>query len=96
VLGSQSEPRATGHQHLHAGSGGQEISNERGRGQDVLEVVEQEQEVPLPQILRHGLLQTLPRLLTQPEGRRGRRGDERRIRQPRQIDQEGAIGKRFK
>ena len=48
-----------------------------------------------PEILRQGLLETLPGLLAQSEGRGGGGGDQVRIGQPGEIDQEHSIGERL-
>jgi hypothetical protein len=58
----------------------------------VLAVVEDQEQAPIAQGRQEGRQQRLARLLTNPDGRGDRRGDEVRIGQRRQLDQPDAVG----
>jgi hypothetical protein len=54
-LPAQAERLAAGHEHLQAGAGRQQLGHRRPGRQDLLEIVQHQQQAPLPQVLIEAL-----------------------------------------
>jgi hypothetical protein len=92
VLPAQTQRRPAGGQDLQVRADGQQVGHLIGRGQDVFEVVEDEQDVAVEQDTFKPLQQRLvaPFSDTQRLGDGG--ADQRRVVQPREVDEEHTVG----
>jgi hypothetical protein len=86
VLRPQTEGRPTRGQHPHVGARGEEISNDLGRRQEVLEVVEDEQHGPGNKERDHQVAQRPRAVFPHPEDRSDRRQDQVWVAQGREVD----------
>ncbi len=91
-LGREAQRLPAGGQDRDPGAGGQQPRDERGRLQEVLEVVQHQQQVPVPQSLCQPFGDRPVAGL--PHAQRGghRRRDEARVGQRRQVHEGGAVG----
>jgi hypothetical protein len=55
VLGREPQRRPARGEDVHARRGGQQVADERGSRQELLEVVEDEQQPPLPELVDHAV-----------------------------------------
>ena len=89
------ERSAARDEQLHAGCAGQQLAQERGSVEHVLEVVEQQQRLPLAQVLDKRLPRRVSRPFLDPELVGDRPRDEYRVGDAAELDQHGACGPAF-
>ena len=92
LLAPQPQPGPAGDEDRQAGRGGEQLGDDRGGLEHVLEVVEHQQQPPLPQVVDHGVAQRPLALLPHPQRRRDGRGHEGRVGQRRQVDEPDPVG----
>ncbi len=85
---------ATRDQHREAGRRSEELLDQGARGQQMLEVVEDEQYLEGPQMVLQDRVHRPGGVFTKAEGARDRRPHERRIGEGRQIDEVHAVAER--
>ena len=91
-LAAQVEPLPASGDHAQPWAAGKEIGHQRGGAHHLLEVVEDEQQVPVAQEVQQQVARRLGADLAQLQGAGDGHGDERGIGQRRQRDERGAVG----
>lgn len=95
VLAAEAQPGAAGHQGFEPGTGAQEIGKIRSSGDDLLEVIKDEQQLAIvKRLLERGQGRATTRF-TQPHGQRDRGQDQIGIGDGRQPNQANAVAKRL-
>ena len=81
MLPAQVQYAPTRHQQRETSARGEQVGQQRRRGEQVLEVVQQQEQVPGAQVGEHDLLQRAAPGVVHAQGLRQRYQDERRVGQ---------------
>lgn len=91
VLAAQVEHGAARDEHLEAGRGPEQIGHDGGGGEDLLEVVQQEQQALVAQVVDEGIADRAAADVLETHGLGDGRHDEGRVAKWGQLDEEDAV-----